>query len=394
MIEVYDLVVLLNKYGVDGNKLLKKNSYVIEKGYYYEIEKTLKYLISELNIEPKNIEKCPSILYLNVNAIKTNYEFLIKTNLYPSDINTCLHILSTNPNQLVETYDYVLNKYGMDAIRKITSILRVNIERIQVIEIEFSYILDTSNIISAATSRRTIEEIERIIKVCKENNVEISGSVFKQPSDEIERIIKVCKDNNIEISGSVFHKSSEEIERIIKVCKENNVEISGSVFLKPADEIERIVKVCKENNVEISGSVFFKPADEIERIVKVCKENNVEISGSVFLKPATEIEKTIKYLKEHYSSDYLKPLIVIKKVSYLEKVFSYLDSLNLLPYVVNSASILTLTLEEIIERKEFIESIGESLINSKNKFNSIFGLSKKNYQKKKEEYNLSSKMKR
>ena len=65
MIEVYDLVQLLNKYNINGYNLLKKNSYIIEKGYYYEIDKTLKYLINELNVDPKNIEKCPSILYLN-----------------------------------------------------------------------------------------------------------------------------------------------------------------------------------------------------------------------------------------------------------------------------------------------------------------------------------------
>ena len=56
MIEVYDLVQLLNKYNINGYNLLKKNSYIIEKGYYYEIDKTLKYLINELNVDPKNIE--------------------------------------------------------------------------------------------------------------------------------------------------------------------------------------------------------------------------------------------------------------------------------------------------------------------------------------------------
>lgn len=39
-----------------------------------------------------------------------------------------------------------------------------------------------------------------------------------------------------------------------------------------------------------------------------------------------------------------------------------------------------------MERKEFIESIGEPLINSKDKFNSIFGMTRKKYQKKKEKY--------
>ena len=42
-----------------------------------------------------------------------------------------------------------------------------------------------------------------------------------------------------------------------------------------------------------------------------------------------------------------------------------------------------LTLDEIQERQRFIESIGESIVSPNgSKFNSIFGLSKKNYAKK------------
>lgn len=59
-------------------------------------------------------------------------------------------------------------------------------------------------------------------------------------------------------------------------------------------------------------------------------------------------------------------------------MFNYLDTLGVLNYVINSASILTLTLDEIIERKNYIESIGQCII-EKNKFNSIFGLSRKKF---------------
>ena len=360
MIEVYDLNILLNNYGIDISKVLDKNTTIVDKGYYYEIEKTLKYLINDLGISTKNIEKCPSILYLNTSVIESNYNFLIETNLYPNDINTCLHILSTEPRQLRETYYYVYNNYGIEMLRKTTTILRVEVERIQEIENRFSHVLNKNNIISASISRRTIEEIERIIAVCRQNN--------------------------IELTGSVFHKPAEEIERIIAVCRQNKIEITGNVFQKPAEEIERIIAVCRQNNIEITGNVFLKPAEEIERIIAVCRQNNIEITGSVFLKPADKIEQTIKFLLENYSSDYLKPLIINKKITYLEKVFPYLDSLNLLPYVIVSASILTLTLDEIIERKEFIESIGEPLVTPKNRFNSIFGLSRKRYQEKKEQY--------
>ena len=85
----------------------------------------------------------------------------------------------------------------------------------------------------------------------------------------------------------------------------------------------------------------------------------------------------------NYSNKFLTSLIVNKDKKYLEKVFPYLDNLGVLDIVINSSSILTLSLDEIMERKEFIESIGAEIVVD-GKFNSIFGLSKKNYQKRKE----------
>ena len=88
------------------------------------------------------------------------------------------------------------------------SILRVSIERIQ--EIESSYILTENNIISAAISNRTIDEIKRIIKICQDNNVMITGSVFKQSANEIERIVRVCQNNNIEVKSFVTQIGEEK----------------------------------------------------------------------------------------------------------------------------------------------------------------------------------------
>ena len=56
-----------------------------------------------------------------------------------------------------------------------------------------------------------------------------------------------------------------------------------------------------------------------------------------------------------------------------------------------SASILLLTLEEIKERQAFIESIGEPIV-IHGKFNPIFGMPKKRYQKKVKEYEEKKKL--
>ena len=268
MIDKYYLDKLLESYGLDAKKLVSKNSNVLDYGEYHDIKRTLDYLMIELRFGGKNIEKCPSILYRNVDAIKENWEFLKKSNITIYNIETCLHVLSTEPNELRKTYNHVINNYGLQTLNKTTSILSVPLERIKNIE---DLNLTKDNIISAAVSRLEEKEIKKVINVCKDNNIEITGSVFKQSADEIEKIVKVCKENNIEITGSVFFKPADEIEEIVKVCKDNNIKITGTVFLKPAAEIEKIVKVCKENNIEIMGSVFQQSADEIEKIVKVCK---------------------------------------------------------------------------------------------------------------------------
>ena len=413
MIGYVDLKKLLISYGIDYTKVVSKNDNVIEFGEYRQIKEVLDYLIGELKIFPKSIEKCPSVLYFNVGAIKENYEFLKNTPITISNINSCLHILCADPIELRKTYEYILNNYGISVLNRQTSILSKNVDDIKKYEYKFKNIMSNDVILSALISKKDMDEIEKIVLVCQKYNIAITGSVFSKKAEEIEKIVLVCQKYNIAISGSVFNKTAEEIEKIILVCQKYNIAITGSVFSKKAEEIEKIVLVCKKYNLEISGSVFNKTAEEIEKIVLVCKKYNLEISGNVFLKTAEEIEKIVLvcqkyniaitgsvfnktaeeiedsciYIESKYGDVYLKALIVNKNKKHLEKVLPYLEELGVLPIVINSASILTLKLEEIIERKSVLDKLGEPMV-KKNKFNSIFGLSRKNYQKKLEELNI------
>ena len=386
MVNREQLKEICDKYGLDSKKIIKNNENVIEKADYTSICYVLDYLKDTLKITSNNIEKCPSILYLNVGAIKENWRFLNEQKIHMNDVETCLHILSTEPKQLKETYKYVSdeNRYGKKYIEQITSILRVPVERIQEIE-ERCPELTKNNVLSAAISRRTIQEIEEIIKVCKENEIEVTGTVFKRTAKEVEEIIKVCKGNGIEVTGTVFLRSAKEIEEIIKVCKENGIEATGNVFKRTSHEIEEIIKVCKENGIEATGTVFMKSAQEIEEIIKVCNENGIEITGSIFQKSSKQLKENIEFIKQNYGEEYLTPLIISKNLKNLQKILPYLQSIGVLETVKNSASILILTLEEIQERQAFAEKIGEPIVKN-GRFNSIFGLSRKNYQKKEKEF--------
>ena len=117
------------------------------------------------------------------------------------------------------------------------------------------------------------------------------------------------------------------------------------------------------------------------------------MTGSIFVKKSTDLNESISYLRENYGNEYLKSLLVIISVKKLSEVLPYLESMDVLPYVINSASILRLSLEEIKERKQVLDYLGESMVTG-NKFNSIFGMSKKNYQKKLENLNISEFKKR
>ena len=487
---------ICNKYGLDSKKLIKNNENVLEKADYNSICYVLDFLRDTLKVSPNNIEKCPSILYLKIEAIKENWNFLNEKKINTRDVATCLHILSTEPEQLKKTYEYVSdeNRYGKKYIEQITTILRVPVERIQEIE-EKCPELTKENILSAAISRKDIdeikkiikicqknkievtgsvfnrtaeeiekiievckknkieltgnvflksaEEIEKIVEVCQKNKIEVTGSVFKRTAEEIEKIVEVCQKNKIEVTGSVFNRTAEEIEKIVEVCKKNKIEVTGSVFKRTAEEIEKIVEVCQKNKIKVTGSVFFKSAEEIEKIVEVCKKNKIELTGSVFKRTAEEIEKivevckknkieltgsvfkrtaeeiekivevcqknkikitgsvflknpkqlkeNIEYIKQNYGEEYLTPLIVSKNLKHLQKTLPYLQSIGVLETIKTSASILSLTLEEIKERKAFIESIGEPIV-KENKFNSIFGMPKKSYPKKVKEYEEKKKL--
>ena len=483
MINESKLKEICDTYKIDYDKLVNNNENVLKNGEYYSICYVLDFLRDELNIEPRNIEKCPSILYRNIENIKSNYEFLKNEQITKYSVEGCLHILSTEPTELKRTYQYIMQNYGIRYLNARTTILRIPVDRIKNIEIKFPE-LKKKNVLQAAYSRRTIEEIEKIIEVCKKNKIEITGSVFQRTAEEIEeivnacrengieptgnvfyrsaeeiekiievckknkieitgsvfqrtaeeieeivnacrengieptgtvfqrtveeiekiikvcqangieltgsvfkstpeeleKIIKVCKTNGIEPTGTVFSRSAEEIEKIIKVCKENGIEPTGTVFYRSAEEIEKIIKVCKENGIELTGNVFKKTSEEIKEIVKVCKENKVEITGSIFFKSAKQLQENIEYIRENYGDEYLKPLIITRNIKNLKLVLPYLQEIGVLKVLPKSASILSLTLDEITEREKFIESIGESVLNTYGtKFNSIFGLSRKKY---------------
>ena len=164
MIEEYSLKLLCDKYGISKENIVNKNNNILSKGEYEDIDKTLDYLINDLKVSRTNIEKCPSILYRNVDAIKININFLKQKNVSFSSIESCLHVLSSEPDSLKDTYNYVEENYGKEAINKNTSVLSCNKDLVIAVEklgLNKDWNLLITSCIGFGTT--TLEEVENIV---------------------------------------------------------------------------------------------------------------------------------------------------------------------------------------------------------------------------------------
>ena len=223
MIGEYTLEMLCNKYNLSKDKLIKKNRNILDYGEYKEIDETLNYLINKLRIQPENIEKCPSILYRNVNQIIKNINFLKENNVNFSEIESCLHVLSTDNEQLIQTYNYVESNYGLQAINKNTSVLSCPIDIIVSVEnlnLDRDFNLPISTSIDFGAT--TLEEIQKILysKEYEEHPELFTSTTLSHAKlEEIQKIIQskeYQEHPELFTSQTLAHAKFEEIQKIIQ----------------------------------------------------------------------------------------------------------------------------------------------------------------------------------
>ena len=253
MINERQLQQIINKYQLNLTRERKKQ--ILKNSDPIEIENILNYLINELKIDKKNIEKCPSILYQRLKDIKSNYELLRGKELYNYSIESCLHILETNHQELNDTYDYVIKYYGQEALNKNTTILKIPVSKIMEVEKHLKGYIDEQVLLGACITSRTIEEMVEILKICRKEKVTVNSTMFKQIPEEVEKIIKICKIYNIEITGSLFHKNSDSLKEIINYCVSNNISLERSLFSCKRKELDNIIATCKKENIDFGGIV-------------------------------------------------------------------------------------------------------------------------------------------
>ena len=107
------------------------------------------------------------------------------------------------------------------------------------------------------------------------NHIKITSSVFNKPAAEIEKIIEVCKTNNIEPVGNVFKRSASEIKKIIEVCRANNIEITGTVFLKSAKQIKESIGICQKYGLDVTNQTLIFRNSPKQFIAKINYLNTI-----------------------------------------------------------------------------------------------------------------------
>ena len=303
MIGQYTLELLCNKYGISAEKLVKKNNNILDYGEYQEIDRTLNYLINELKIAPINIEKCPSILYRNVEAIKHNVGFLKKMEVHFSNIESCLHVLSTENEELIETYMYVINNYGVSAINRNTSILSVNIDTIMTVEKLCLPIPKEGNLAIAngiEWGSTTIEEVQKIIQSpeFKEHpELFTSQTLAYAKLEEIQKIIQspeFKEHPELFTSQTLSRAKLEEIQGLLKLECWNDERfknlLTPSVVAKASSMIKKIpvlIQIAELYGVDkylSTNFLVFSPSQNYAKI-QYLKEHNIPLVSNGKLNP-------------------------------------------------------------------------------------------------------------
>ena len=118
------------------------------------------------------------------------------------------------------------------------------------------------------------------MNICRENNIEITGSVYLKPAEEIKRVVNICRKNNIEITGSIFVKSYNQLKENIEFIKTNYDEsyLLPLIVSKNIQQLMSVMPYLQElgilETVKKSASILLLALDEIKERQKILEDSN------------------------------------------------------------------------------------------------------------------------
>ena len=357
MIGQYTLKMLCEKYGISSDKLVNKNNNILTNGEYQDIDSTLDYLVNILKISSNNIEKCPSILYRNVNNIRENVDFIRNCNIHFSNIESCLHVLNSEPFELKMTYEYVKENYGLDIINRITSILSVPkdiIKNVEKLNIPFT---NKNGNLSVAVGiewgSTNLEEIQKIIQSqeFKEHpELFTSTTLAHAKLKEIQNIIKSDEFNahpELFTSETLARANFEEIQKIIQSREfKEHPKLFTSQTLARA-KFEEIQKIIKSDEFKAHPKLFTSETlahaklEEIQELLQMDCWNDKRYSGlltsSIVAKSKSMISKLpflFRLAEENNIDNFLNTSFLLFSPSQNYALIQYLKENNL-PLVID-----------------------------------------------------------
>ena len=354
MIEEYSLKLLCDKYGISKENIVNKNNNILSKGEYEDIDKTLDYLINDLKVSRTNIEKCPSILYRNVDAIKININFLKQKNVSFSSIESCLHVLSSEPDSLKNTYNYVEENYGKEAINKNTSVLSCNKDLVIAVEklgLNKDWNLLITSCIGFGTT--TLEEVENIvnsIEFKKYPELFTSQTLAYAKIEDIQGMInseEFKKYPELFTSETLAHGNIKEIQDMInseEFKKYPDLFTSTTLAHGNIKEIQEMInsqEFKKYPELFTSETLAHAKMEDIQKLLEMSYWNDARykklLTSSVVAKSKQMITKLPVLFKmaEYYKIDgYLTTTFLILSPSQNFALINYLNDNNI-PLIEN-----------------------------------------------------------
>ena len=344
MIGEYTLEILCNKYKVSKEKIVNKNNNILSHGEFNEIDKTLNYLINTLKVVPRNIEKCPSILYRNTSEIQKNIDFLKQKGVSFPNIESCLSVLSTDSNQLTQTYDYVLKNYGTDAINKNTSILSCPVNIIADVEklgLRKDYNLAISNSISFRFT-----SLEEVIKIINSDEYKKHPELFTSETlthTKLEDIQKIINSDEYKAHPELFTSTTlakaklEDIQKIINSDEyKSHPELFTSTTLART-KLEDIQKIINSDEYKSHPELFTSQTlasaklEDIQKLLNLpCFQNEKYkrmLKSSIVANSKSMIKKIpiLVEMAEHYKIDnYINTTFLLHSPSQNYALINYL----------------------------------------------------------------------
>lgn len=362
MIEESDLKILLEKYGIDSEKVLKSKTKVLKYCDYNETSKILEYLINDLKIYPQRVEKTPSILcFSNKENIQKNYEYLISQGISLKKISFSLSVLSTPNDLLIKNFEYIVEHLDKSVINSALSTLAIphsdirsiitKFDKAKLTNVLIKYPITISNIVD----NHNIEEIDEILSIpfFKNNPNKLTSSVFLRTKAEIDDVLDLpfIKENPNRIKGTIFQRTAKEIDAIVNLpyFQTHKEKLTTSVFHRKPEEVINILEIpyFASDESRITPSIFLKTPTELKKITSNSSfQNSSKKLSTAVKKNSDEIEVIINlpYFISHpeclKSTTFRRGPLEIEKIINLDFFKKYPDKLTPCVFLRTESEIL------------------------------------------------------